>query len=216
MLNRFELLINFLGAWIVSGIVFAILKHKMRDKLPKGSIVINAAVPIKSEQKPGSRISKLGVTIGMGTSSLTYIIVIILCVFDLWDFVSNLITINLPYWVNWVGIIGIWIDYLYGLTIMVYNVNYTPLFKPMKGKYVLATGGPYSIMRHPMYVIYFYRLFFIFLATGIWVMLIGLIGFIALPYQAKKEEEALQELFGKIYKDYASKTGRFFPKLQRK
>jgi protein-S-isoprenylcysteine O-methyltransferase Ste14 len=216
VLNRFELLISFLGAWIVSGIIYAILKRRMRDKLPKGSIVINATIPFKSEKKPGSQISKLGVTIGMGTSSLTFVVVIILCAFDLWDFVSKFIAINLPYWVNWIGIIGIWINYIYGLSIMVYNVNYTPLFKPMKAKYVLATGGPYSLMRHPMYMIYFYRLFLIFLATGIWFMFFGLIGFVALPYQAKKEEEALQELFGKVYEDYASKTGRFFPKIQKK
>ena len=46
-------------------------------------------------------------------------------------------------------------------------------------------------------------------------MLFGLIGFLALPYQAKGEEKMLKEMFGEIYEEYASKTGRFFPKIKR-
>ena len=46
-------------------------------------------------------------------------------------------------------------------------------------------------------------------------MFFGLIGFLALPYQAKGEEKMLQEMFGEAYEEYTSKTGRFFPKIKR-
>jgi protein-S-isoprenylcysteine O-methyltransferase Ste14 len=66
---------------------------------------------------------------------------------------------------------------------------------------------------NPAYIAGVFENLFIFLATGIWAIFFGLIGFIALPYQAKKEEKILRELFDESYEDNESKTGRFFPKI---
>jgi len=57
---------------------------------------------------------------------------------------------------------------------------------------------------------------FVFLATGIWVPLVGSVGWIALPYQAKLEEATLGKKFGTIYTYYSERTGRFFPRIRRK
>lgn len=82
----------------------------------------------------------------------------------------------------------------------------------MKKNYVLATGGPYKIMRHPMYVQKAIFPLLLFLTTGVWLSLLGLISWFALPTQAKAEEQILIEMFGDNYIQYLTKTGRFFPK----
>jgi protein-S-isoprenylcysteine O-methyltransferase Ste14 len=82
-------------------------------------------------------------------------------------------------------------------------------------EYALATGGTYKYVRHPAYIAGVFEIIFIFLGTGVWFVFFGLIGFLALPYQAKAEEKMLQEIFGEVYGEYTSKTGRFFPKIKR-
>lgn len=86
----------------------------------------------------------------------------------------------------------------------------------MKGQYILATGGPYKFVRHPMYTEKIFVLIFLFLATGVLLILLGLLGFIWLPKQAKGEEQLLLELFGEQYLNYMNKKGRFLPKLKLK
>jgi protein-S-isoprenylcysteine O-methyltransferase Ste14 len=124
--------------------------------------------------------------------------------------------LELPIEVYWIGIIGMWLLGVWVSITFIYNVNYTACFNQMKEKeYALATGGTYKYVRHPAYIAGVFEIIFIFLGTGIWFMFFGLIGFLALPYQAKGEEKMLQEMFGEVYEEYASKTGRFFPKIKR-
>ncbi len=216
MLNRFELLFGILSSWITSIILIIIVKKRGKDKLPKGSIVIEGLDLKDNKELPANKWSRRGVYCGVGINTLIIISVIILCIIDWWTPISAIIALDLPIWINWIGIAGIWIQDMWGVSIFAYNVNYTSLTRPMKGKYVLATGGPYNIIRHPMYVGKMVLTFFIFMATGIWLTFFSFIGLIALPSQAKGEEEALKKIFGEKYKEYASKTGRFFPKLKRK
>ena len=100
-----------------------------------------------------------------------------------------------------------------GVGVYYYNVNYTPLYKPMPKTYVLATGGPYRLVRHPMYVSYLGETLFIFLTTGIWLIAVTAIGWVSLPRQVREEEEELSVLFGEAYSQYAAATGRLFPRL---
>jgi len=55
---------------------------------------------------------------------------------------------------------------------------------------------------------------FIFLATGIWLTVFTLIAVVSLPAQARGEEKMLHDMFGKVFDDYAAKTGRFLPKIR--
>jgi protein-S-isoprenylcysteine O-methyltransferase Ste14 len=188
----------------------------MRNKLPPGSIVITDPIPTEYYKLPANKKTRILVTLGLGSSSFFFILIIFSCIFNLWNYISNLFAFNLSIWLNWIGIIGIWICYGWGVLVMYYNVNYKPLFRPMKGQYILATGGPYKIIRHPMYTEKLFVLIFLFLATGVWIILIGLLGFIWLPKQAKGEEELLLELFREQYSDYMNKSGRFLPKIKKK
>ena len=86
----------------------------------------------------------------------------------------------------------------------------------MKPNYVLATGGPYKYIRHPMYIAKALLVIFFFLATGIWLSLLGALSWIGLSSQAKMEEEALLKKFGKEYQEYIKNTGRLFPKRKEK
>jgi protein-S-isoprenylcysteine O-methyltransferase Ste14 len=131
------------------------------------------------------------------------------------SFISPLI-INLPEWLNWIGIFGIWFTDALNVDILSYNVNFTPCTKPMKSKYILETGGPYRVIRHPVYLSESLETVFASLATSIWVNVLGVLSWFALRSQAKAEEEALEKLFGKTYTQYKARTGMFFPRIRRR
>lgn len=210
MLNRFELLCAILGGWIVSILILIPIKLRQRKRLPNGSIHIENA---DEDVNISSGYNSL-LLIGMGTISFLNFFVIFLCIFDFWKILSEFLAFNFPKWINWIGIIGIWIQDGWGVTIFAYNINYTPAYKSMNSNYVLATGGPYKCIRHPMYIAKALLVIFFFLATGIWLALIGALSWIGLSSQAKMEEEALKKKFGSVYEDYLNNTGRFFPKLK--
>jgi protein-S-isoprenylcysteine O-methyltransferase Ste14 len=208
MLNKFELLSVILGGWVVSILILIIVKYKRGKKLPSGSIIIE---DINKDEEITAGYN-LFLLIGMGTISFLNVFLIFICIFDFWAFLAPYIAFNLPKWLNWIGIIGIWIQDGWGVAVFLYNVNYTPAYKSMKSDYVLATGGPYKFIRHPMYTAKAFLVVFFFLAAGIWMSLIGVLSWIGMNSQAKMEEEALRKKFGKIYMEYINNTGRFFPK----
>jgi protein-S-isoprenylcysteine O-methyltransferase Ste14 len=78
----------------------------------------------------------------------------------------------------------------------------------------LVTGGPYAMVRNPMY------LGIIFIGCGVvlavlhpWTLLIFLAGFL-LRYKAlfAKEEKILTDAFGKAYTEYCSRVPRILPR----
>jgi len=79
----------------------------------------------------------------------------------------------------------------------------------------LCTRGPFKYFRHPMYAAWI-----TFICPGValylnswfyllWVLLLHLFW----HNLVKKEEMMMTETFGNIYKDYARRTDRFFPKM---
>jgi protein-S-isoprenylcysteine O-methyltransferase Ste14 len=87
------------------------------------------------------------------------------------------------------------------------------LYKAQK-QHKLATTGWYARIRHPQYV------GFVFIMLGFlfqWPTLITLVMFpiLLLMYArlAKLEEKEMERSFGQTYRDYASKTPAFFPKI---
>ena len=211
MLERFELLFAIVGGWLGSILFIIVIRLKRGKTLPNGAILIE-------NQKPeGSYNSGYNsfLLIGMGLISFLNFFVVFLCISNFWDSISHYIAFNFPQWINWIGMIGIWIQDGWGVAVFSYNINYTPAYKSMKSDYVLATGGPYKYIRHPMYIAKALLVIFFFLATGIWLSLLGALSWIGLSSQAKMEEEALTKKFGKIYNDYLNSTGRFFPKRKK-
>ncbi len=211
MINTIVLLFTIFGIWIFKFILPPIVKKIRGDKLPNGSIKVNINAPIKTKRAPGKRWSQIAVAIGILYSYFILIDLVFHCIFGFWD---SILIVDLPIWLNWIGIIGMWFLGVWVSMTFIYNVNYTPCTSQMKEiEYILATGGPYKYIRHPAYIAGVFENIFIFLATGVWIIFFGLIGFIALPYQVKEEEKMLKEMYGEIYDNYASKTSRFFPKI---
>jgi protein-S-isoprenylcysteine O-methyltransferase Ste14 len=76
----------------------------------------------------------------------------------------------------------------------------------------LATGGPFRILRHPIYM----GLNLLAFGTAIWVPTTLLwIGFILMAVgsdlRARVEEPLLERAFGRTYREYTARTRRFIP-----
>jgi protein-S-isoprenylcysteine O-methyltransferase Ste14 len=216
MLDRFVLTAGILGAWIISGIVERLLKRRRGDNLPRGSVTAKRQRKTESSPGPGTTWSKFGVALAMGGNIVGLLGVLGVSLFNLWSAVAPYIAIDLPCWLNWIGLIGFWAHLGWGLSVYYYNVNYTPLFQPMPGTLVLATGGPYRLVRHPMYMGYFALTGFFFLMTGVWLVAISAMGWLALPAQTRDEDRALGLRFGAAYSAYARRTGKYFPRIRRR
>ena len=212
MLERFELLFSLIVGWIIPIILIVVLNLKSRNGLPNGSIIIEANSTKNEIIIPGYNILLL---VGLGSISFLTFFVVFLCIFDFWNIVASYVALDFPRCLNWIGIFGIWILDCWGGLVMGYNANYTPAYKPMKKEYILATGGPYKLVRHPMYIAKAFLAIFFFLATGIFFTFIGILTWLVLSSQARREEQALLKKFGRRYEEYCKKTGRFFPKIKR-
>jgi protein-S-isoprenylcysteine O-methyltransferase Ste14 len=221
MIPRLEFLLAIIVPWALQGVAIARVRRVNTRRLPAGSIV-HSSQTTKSEPKaPGSRWSKYGGLVGHWIADLSIIMIVLLYLLyyvipaiNLESFTSPLVA-NLPEWLNWMGIFGIWFTDALNVAILSYNVNFIPCYKPMNSKYILATGGPYRVIRHPVYLSESLETIFAFWATGIWINAIGVLSWFALRSQAKAEEEALEKLFGKTYSQYKARTGMFFPKIRR-
>ncbi|MBC8438240.1 MAG: isoprenylcysteine carboxylmethyltransferase family protein [Deltaproteobacteria bacterium] len=78
----------------------------------------------------------------------------------------------------------------------------------------LQQGGPYKFVRHPAYAGYILAILSLFLTTGVLWLLAVLIVLPFFIYQARDEEKIFREMFGSVYREYASKTGMFFAESQ--
>jgi len=76
----------------------------------------------------------------------------------------------------------------------------------------LATGGPFRIVRHPIYT----GLNLLALGTAVWMPTAQLwiaFGLMAVggDLRARAEEKVLTEVFGAAYRDYCARVSRFLP-----
>lgn len=78
----------------------------------------------------------------------------------------------------------------------------------------LATTGPYSLMRHPLYGGTFSILFGICIIIGAWENIVAgfLILFIVYIPKIKSEERKISSYFEGQYEEFSKDTGMFFPK----
>jgi protein-S-isoprenylcysteine O-methyltransferase Ste14 len=78
---------------------------------------------------------------------------------------------------------------------------------------MIATEGPYAVVRHPRYASEALMNIVLFLFTGFWIPLLGMIGWPTMYCQAQAEEHYLLMAAEKEYDEYRSRVGMFFPKL---
>jgi protein-S-isoprenylcysteine O-methyltransferase Ste14 len=220
MLDRFVFILAILTPMILQGIVILLARKRNTKRLPPGSYVMKSHGARTKSKPPGSRWSKYGGLVGHWIADLSLIVIVVFYVLyyliptiDFNKYIATF-TLDLPVWLNLIGIFGIWFLDAWNSATLSYNVNFTACYKSMKPEYTLATGGPYRLVRHPTYLGESLETLFVLFATGIWINVIGVISWLALGKQAKAEEEVLERLFGKTYTEYKNRTGMFFPKIR--
>lgn len=80
----------------------------------------------------------------------------------------------------------------------------------------LITNGPYSIIRHPMYVAAICAGIGGLLIFRTWAMLFFAVNMFGLIVRAKREELALSEEFGPTWEEYKSQVPSWLPRLHSK
>jgi len=214
MLSNFELSMAIIVTILIQIVTYVILRIKRGAKQPVGSISEQTNPQSEANRTTGNPILWLIAMTGLTIYFITVLRLLGYCLSTSWEsskFYKQ--AIQFPIWVNYVGITVLWFSGILKGTIMVYNINFTLFFMPMKKDFILATGGPYRFVRHPAYVLHVLWALSVFLMTGIQLLLISLFCYLSYILQAYYEEKALKEIFGDSYRNYASKTGMFFPKL---
>lgn len=111
----------------------------------------------------------------------------------------------------WIGVVVAWL--CIGLIFWA-HAALGENFSPSVGKaYRLVKEGPYSYIRHPIYVGYIGLFLAVDLMTGWWLMSVlgEMILFSLVLWRLPLEEAYLEEVFGEEYRHYAQRTKRFFP-----
>lgn len=121
----------------------------------------------------------------------------------------------LPQWTRLVGVgLAALVSVLFWWIHLSLGSNYRGT-NGLHDNHQLVTTGPYQYVRHPTYVAFPLTMVVLFLLSSNW--LLGIAGF-ALTVtigvgRVPVEERQLHERFGQAYKDYASRTGRFVPRI---
>jgi protein-S-isoprenylcysteine O-methyltransferase Ste14 len=108
------------------------------------------------------------------------------------------------------AIVGLWLV-LFGVGLRVWAAG--TLHKAT----TLTTTGPYSLVRHPLYVgSYLMMLGFCALLAD-WVTLLAVLGPLSIIYmlRLRREERTLSQRFGEAWRRYAQTTPRFLPRAWR-
>ncbi len=88
---------------------------------------------------------------------------------------------------------------------------YAPVLE-LKEKHKVIDFGPYSYVRHPMYVVFIlFTLSMALITVNLFVTIFSIVVAIQFPFIARKEEQMLLKELGSEYQDYMRRTGRFFP-----
>jgi protein-S-isoprenylcysteine O-methyltransferase Ste14 len=122
--------------------------------------------------------------------------------------------LGLPEWVRWLGV-GIGILCAFGIYWLFSSIGsgITPVSATRK-EHKLSTSGIYRWVRHPLYTIgSSFIVSFGMMADNWFIILMGVLAFIAMAVRTPKEEANLIEKFGNEYREYMKRTGRFLPKV---
>lgn len=124
--------------------------------------------------------------------------------------------LGLPEWLRWLGV-ALGIMCVMGIYWLFRSIGsgITPTSVTRK-EHKLVTSGPYRWVRHPLYTVGS-SMFIAFglMADNWFIIVLGILAFIAMASRTPKEEANLIEKFGDEYREYMKRTGRYFPKLSR-
>ncbi len=122
-------------------------------------------------------------------------------------------SVTLPGWLRWAGAsLGLLVvPPLLFWTFHSLGKNLTDTVVTRR-EHTLVTHGPYRWVRHPFYGVAVLWGLALSLLTANWLLaLLGVAVVTMLVIRTRLEEDRLAERFGDEYRDYARRTGRFFP-----
>jgi protein-S-isoprenylcysteine O-methyltransferase Ste14 len=122
--------------------------------------------------------------------------------------------IRLPDWLRWLGLpLGLvavaWLFWM----LQTLGSNLTDTVN-VRANATLVTGGPYRWVRHPMYLgVALLMLSVSLISANFFIGAAGAVIVSLLVLRTPTEEAKLVERFGEAYRQYASRTGRFLPRI---
>ncbi len=197
--------------WGVLLALYTLDKHVIKHRFLKSPILVDlSTVPVS---RPGSFIAGAGVLFTFVINIVAIGVVFGGTLSPSFESAARVLRLDLPSWVNVTGGVLFVLYSLWGLLVLFYNPNYTPLYKQLQGRYVIVTEGPYRLVRHPRYAAAALANLVFFLFTGVWLSLLGLLGWAAIYAQGKAEEQFLLTLAPEAYGAYRRRTGMFWPQI---
>jgi protein-S-isoprenylcysteine O-methyltransferase Ste14 len=123
------------------------------------------------------------------------------------------LSVPFPAWLRWVGIVlGLSSLVIYVWTRLTIGEEWSSNLQ-LRDRHLLVTSGPYSRVRHPIYLALILFMASITLIAANWLLIVFLIvSTIDLILRIPKEEQMMIEEFGDEYKEYMQRTGKLFPK----
>ena len=126
----------------------------------------------------------------------------------------SVLTLDLPAFIRWAGILlGVFSLIFYAWSRAVLGEAWSSHLETRKNQ-ALVTTGPYTRVRHPIYLAMLGFLVSLAIVTAN-LLFFALLAFsvIDLALRIPKEEQIMIEAFGEDYKAYMQRTGRLFPKI---
>lgn len=126
--------------------------------------------------------------------------------------------VALPEWLRWLGVpLAVVVVALTWSIQSALGDNFETRLH-IRDEHTLVTHGPYRLVRHPMYAMFYLLALAIFLLTanawvaGTFVVLLTAV----MLMRVRHEEEVLTAAFGDDYRAYMARTGRFLPRMTRR
>lgn len=202
-----------IATWVALLVFLLASRNVVKRYFLEGTTNIRVSDASGQANKPGSSLSQIGALFVFAANIATFALIFTATISPPAVQRLDWISVDLPPWVNsWGGILFV-LDAVWGLLASLFNPNYTPLFQAMKDRFLLATRGPYAVIRHPRYAGEAWLNVILFMFTGSWLPLLGALGWIAMYYQAVAEEEILTTPAGEEYEKHRQRTGMFLPRL---
>lgn len=151
--------------------------------------------------------------LGFRVLAIAYLILILYSLTTWFDFAH----LELSVWLRWT--LGLVLLMLY---LILFASAHLALGKHWSGvveihqDHVLVTGGPYRLVRHPMYSAFFLSCLGTLVLTSNWLISGLYASAVLFMYLSRvaSEEEMMMEKFGEAYRIYKSQTGRLLPQVR--
>jgi hypothetical protein len=131
-----------LTTWVALLVILYVSQNFVKRRFLKDSP--NVRIPNASRQgnQPGSSRSKIGTMFVFAANIATFALIFAATTSPTIIRRLGWVSVDFPHWVNILGSLLFVLNAIWGLLALLFNPNYTPLFKPMRKRFLLACRGP--------------------------------------------------------------------------